>query len=60
MSAKSVTARLMLASQLRRLCLSLAKARPVEPAVEPGANEQYSNGDQSRDGLNELAIKSRG
>ncbi|MFY9610635.1 MAG: hypothetical protein WAU45_18745 [Blastocatellia bacterium] len=29
MSAKAVTARLKLVSQLRRLCLSLAKAKPV-------------------------------
>lgn len=30
MSAKAVTTRLRRASQLRRLCLSLAKAKPVE------------------------------
>jgi hypothetical protein len=60
MSAKSVTARLLLTSQLRRLCLSLSKARPVEPSVEPGAKEQSSNRDQSRYGVNELAIESRG
>lgn len=29
MSAKAVTTRLVRASQLRRLCLSLMKARPV-------------------------------
>ncbi|HKP85517.1 MAG TPA: hypothetical protein VJZ26_05445 [Blastocatellia bacterium] len=29
MSAKAVTARLKLVSQLRRLCLSLAKAKPA-------------------------------
>ncbi len=32
MSPAAVTARLRLASQLRRLCLSLAKAKPVERA----------------------------
>jgi len=30
MSARAVTTRLRRASQLRRLCLSLAKAKPVE------------------------------
>jgi len=34
MSPEAVTARLKLASQLRRLCLALGKARPVkQPAV---------------------------
>jgi hypothetical protein len=31
MSPQAVTARLRLVSQLRRLCLSLAKARPLPP-----------------------------
>jgi hypothetical protein len=36
MSPEAVTARLKLASQLRRLCLSLGKARPVDhPAEQP-------------------------
>jgi hypothetical protein len=34
MSAKAVTARLKLVSQLRRLCLSLAKANPVNPPAK--------------------------
>ncbi len=35
MSPEAVTARLKLASQLRRLCLALGKARPVkQPTVE--------------------------
>jgi hypothetical protein len=33
MSPEAVTARLKLASQLRRLCLALGKARPVKPTV---------------------------
>ena len=31
MSAKAVTTRLRRVSQLRKLCLSLAKAKPVAP-----------------------------
>ena len=31
MSAEAVTARLRRVSELRRLCLALGKARPVEP-----------------------------
>jgi hypothetical protein len=34
MSAKAVTARLKLTSQLRRLCLSLGQARPGEPRTK--------------------------
>jgi len=34
MSAKAVTARLKLTSQLWRLCLSLGKAQPVEPKLK--------------------------
>ncbi len=60
MSAKSVTARLKLTSQLRRLCLSLGKARPVERAVGPSAKALSSNRDQSRDGVNDFATKGRG
>jgi len=37
MSAKAVTARLKLTSQLRRLCLSLGRARPVEAATDLAA-----------------------
>jgi hypothetical protein len=36
-SAKAVTARLKRVSQLRRLCLSLAKAKPIPPK-EKGKN----------------------
>ena len=36
MSREAVTARLKLASQLRRLCLALGKARPLDgPEVQP-------------------------
>ncbi len=34
MSAKAVTTRLQRTSQLRRLCLSLAQAKPVAPAPD--------------------------
>lgn len=37
MSPEAVTARLKLASQLRRLCLALGKARPVDRPVEQPA-----------------------
>lgn len=35
MSAKAVTARLKRVSQLRRLCLSLAQAKPINPPAKP-------------------------
>ncbi|HKQ07063.1 MAG TPA: hypothetical protein VJ464_18175 [Blastocatellia bacterium] len=35
MSAKAVTARLKRVSQLRRLCLSLARAKPINPPAKP-------------------------
>jgi len=35
MSAKAVTTRLKLVSQLRRLCLSLAKAKPINKPANP-------------------------
>jgi len=35
MSAKAVTARLKRVSQLRRLCLSLASAKPINPPAKP-------------------------
>ena len=35
MSPQAVTARLKLVSQLRRLCLSLATARPINPPAKP-------------------------
>ena len=35
MSPQAVTARLKLVSQLRRLCLSLAKAKPINPPARP-------------------------
>lgn len=37
MSPEAVTARLKLASQLRRLCLALGKARPVDRPVKQPA-----------------------
>jgi hypothetical protein len=37
MSSEAVTARLKLASQLRRLCLALGKAWPVDQSAEPSA-----------------------
>lgn len=37
MSSEAVTARLKLVSQLRRLCLALGKARPVDHSAEPHA-----------------------
>jgi len=37
MSPEAVTARLKLVSQLRRLCLALGKARPVDHPAEPPA-----------------------
>lgn len=37
MSPEAVTARLKLVSQLRRLCLALGKARPVDHSAEPPA-----------------------
>jgi hypothetical protein len=37
MSPKAISTRLKLVSQLRRLCLSLAKAKPVPPK-EKGKN----------------------
>jgi hypothetical protein len=36
MSPHAVTVRLMRVSQLRKLCLALGKAKPVE---QPGANQ---------------------
>ena len=35
MSPQAVTARLKLVSQLRRLCLSLANAKPLNPPAKP-------------------------
>jgi len=48
MSPKSVTVRLKRVSQLRRLCLSLRKAQPAEPAVERAPKAVPSHGDQPR------------
>ena len=47
MSAKAVTGRLKLTSQLRRLCLSLGRARPVEPGAK-AAKGPASHSDSSR------------
>lgn len=40
MSPKAISARLKRVSQLRRLCLSLAKAKPVSPK-EKGKNRSF-------------------
>jgi hypothetical protein len=37
MSPRAVTVRLKRVSQLRRLCLSLGKAQPIEPASDTSA-----------------------
>ena len=42
MSAKAVTARLKQVSQLRRLCLSLAKAKPIPPKEEGKKGKEKS------------------
>lgn len=34
MSPRAITARLIRVSQLRKLCLSLAKAKPIAPSGE--------------------------
>ena len=53
MSPEAVTARLKLASQLRRLCLALGKARPLDgPLAQPAiadARSSYEPPPQSRD-----------
>lgn len=53
MSAEAVTARLRRVSQLRRLCLLLGKATPVEPdkpaAPAPGPIEAQRPGRSSPD-----------
>lgn len=41
MSPEAVTARLKLASQLRRLCLALGKARPVKQPTVADAPSSY-------------------
>lgn len=46
MSPKAVTVRLKRVSQLRRLCLSLGKAQPVEPTVGPANKPVPSFKDQ--------------
>jgi len=48
MSAKAVTARLKLTSQLRRLCLSLGKARPVGAAADSAAKSAQRLKDHPR------------
>jgi len=50
MSAKAVTARLRLTSQLRRLCLSLGQARAVETRAKAARDSiSSSSGQQRRD-----------
>ena len=49
MSPEAVTARLKLASQLRRLCLALGKARPVKQATVGDAPTIYERTPQSTD-----------
>jgi hypothetical protein len=39
MSARAVTVRLKRVSQLRRLCLSLAKAKPADPRGPAGSEK---------------------
>ena len=48
MSAKAVTARLKLTSQLRRLCLSLGKAQRVGAAAESATKPAQRLKDQPR------------
>lgn len=48
MSAAAVTARLKLTSQLRRLCLSLGKAKPVEAGAKAAGKPESSQSDSSR------------
>jgi len=49
MSPEAVTARLKLASQLRRLCLALGKARPVKQPAVRDASTIYERRQQSTD-----------
>ena len=49
MSPEAVTARLKLASQLRRLCLALGKARPVKQPTVADAPTIYERTPQSTD-----------
>jgi hypothetical protein len=49
MSPEAVTARLKLASQLRRLCLALGKARPVKQPAVGDAPTIYERTPQSTD-----------
>ena len=52
MSAQAVTARLKLASQLRRLCLSLGKARHIERGAD-SVNIASSRKNQPRTNANQ-------
>jgi hypothetical protein len=47
MSPKAISTRLKLASQLRRLCLSLAKAKPVQSRPP----RRYSNRLKAKGGI---------
>ena len=49
MSPEAVTARLKLASQLRRLCLALGKARPVKQPAVADAPTIYERTQRSTD-----------
>lgn len=49
MSASAVTARLRQVSELRRLCLSLAKAKPVDAAPEGDAKNPSPAGPCARE-----------
>ena len=49
MSPEAVTARLKLASQLRRLCFALGKARPVKQPTVADAPTIYERTPQSTD-----------
>jgi hypothetical protein len=46
MSAKAVTARLKMVSQLRRLCLALGKAKPVKSSSANGNRDESTNEEQ--------------
>jgi hypothetical protein len=51
MSAKAIAARLRMASQLRDLCLSLGKAKPVEkePSKEDDSNSDAGSLHQAKE-----------
>ncbi len=54
MSAKAITTRLRRTSQLRRLCLSLAKAKPIEKPTNatPEISRPQDNANEQRNESN--------